>query len=123
MEIKFSVFTDKVARYEKLSTIRLWTYRRPPEPGDFLRFLTVAPDPKMIACGYCTAVTPIIVTTSQMFYLDGRLLSHDEVKALALLDGFDSFATFWAFFHQELMEKGQDASSGWLIEWKRPAAG
>lgn len=123
MEIKFSVFTDKVACYEKLCTIRLWSLRQPPAPGDFLHLLNVSSPPSLLACGYCTAATPVIVTSDQRFCLDGKWQDVEAVRALALKDGFESLDLFWAFFLRELSTIDVDASSGWLIQWKRPDVG
>jgi hypothetical protein len=116
MELKFSVFTEKVRRYEKLTTLRLWSVRKPPALGDEID-LVACHESEPMARGLVVLVVPIILTREQL-YIHGRLAPPDILEATAIADGFDSLDTFWMFFHLELERLHIDASSGWLIRWK-----
>jgi hypothetical protein len=115
MEIKFSRFTERIQRHEKLMTIRLWSHRPPPIPGDELTLTSL--DSAPLALGLCTLVMPIIMTRETL-YLHGRIIPPDALRAMAIADGFESLNDFWVFFHQELDKMERDVAAGWIIKWE-----
>jgi hypothetical protein len=116
MEIKFSIFVGKVQRYEKLTTIRFWTHRLPPNPGAELSLVS-SHDSAPIAKGLCTLVMPIIMTRDNL-YIYGRRIPPEALMALAMADGFESLNGFWTFFHLELDNMQRDVAAGWIIKWE-----
>jgi hypothetical protein len=109
MDIRFSVFIEKVRSGEVLHSIRFWDV--PPTVGQSLTLRDVKN--VIIANAVCTKVLPISIDPlSESASLDGAALYASEIEKLAIDDGFDSVDDFWEYF-----QKKPYLNHGWLICW------
>jgi hypothetical protein len=109
MDIRFSVFIEKVRSGEVLHSIRFWEI--PPIVGESLTLRDAKNN--IIANAVCTKVLPIsIEPLSESVSLDGAVMLASEIEELAINDGFDHVDDFWVYF-----EKKPYLKNGWLICW------
>lgn len=114
MDIRFSVFIEKVRSGEVLHSIRFWDV--PPIVGQNLTLRDIKN--VIIVNAVCTKVLPISIDPlSESASLDGAALLASEIEKLAIDDGFDSVDDFWQYF-----QKKPYLNHGWLICWNLSAS-
>lgn len=99
-------FVNPIRNGEKTHTIRRRRARRLTVPGDSLMLYTGmrTPEAFMFAAGICTKVEPVVIFPweGNVLVADERgawqRLNIEELRALALADGFDNAPEFFDFF-------------------------
>lgn len=110
-----SQFAGAVERGEKRQTIRP-RRKRFTKPGDTLYLFTGlrTRQARRLRTETCIDVQSIRIYDLNRVAVDGNFLSQKEVEQLALADGFETAAEFFAFFERQY---GLPADGLVLIKW------
>lgn len=104
-------FEEKIKKGIKLHTIR-WDEKGRWKEGNKIHFSTGARTSKYncFKKGKCTGTQAVEIKDRDV-RVDGLKMTWDEIEDLAINDGFDDIADFWAWFDQ------YSPFSGKLIHW------
>jgi uncharacterized protein YqfB (UPF0267 family) len=103
-----SRFTSSILNGSKTHTIRANRVRSD-KPGNIMYLYTGLRQKgaQLLMRAPCVRVEPIYIDAQQQIFLRGEPLSSDECEALALRDGFSSFADMMTFWDGRLPFHGQ----------------
>ena len=111
--LSFSVFKEKLISGEKTQTIRQ-IRKRPIEKGDILYcwWKSRTKERQKLFEANCTEIIPIKINAwTNTVILNGKPLTEEAIKELAIADGFESCVHFYDFF--------VDKFSGVVIKWEK----
>jgi hypothetical protein len=111
--IKFSMFRDKIEDGRKTHTIRF----KPvvPEIGELVTLAWVSREGgDVIGEAICTQIDGITINSvEKSVRVNGEILMIEATEKLAIDDGFDDLADFWAFFTNSEFP----SRTGSIIHW------